>query len=232
MRRAAAFPAASSVGVARSPRVGVPSVLRVVSGGRWACAGVIRMASDVCFGGVCWGVWWGWSGVGYPVVVCPSWVWVVVPAVVPFSSVSWSPFPLLPGSWVVSCPHVVSLPAPCPCVCLPSLGALPCPLASVVLGAPCRDAGSNSHEFARMRICPEFARIRGPLRTRIRNFKFESSVIRLIESIGTYNLPSRLQFTCLHMGMPLPSTISHKRFPKSFRNLPIFVVCCCLHLPC
>ena len=137
VRRAAAFPAASSVGVARTPRVGVPSVLRVVSGGRWACAGVIRMASDVCFGGVCWGVWWGWGGAGLPVVVCPSWVWVVVPAVVPFSSVSWSPFPPLPGSWVVSCPHVVSLPAPCPCVCLPSLGALPCPLACVLLGAPC-----------------------------------------------------------------------------------------------
>ena len=94
------------------------------------------------------------------------------------------------------------------------------------------DAGSNSHEFARIRIRTEFARIRGPLRTRIRNFKLESSVIRLIESIGNYNLPSRLQFTCLHMGMPLPSTISHKRFPKSFRNLAIFVVCCCLHLPC
>ena len=95
-----------------------------------------------------------------------------------------------------------------------------------------RDAGSNSHEFARIRIRPEFARIRGPLRTRIRNFKLESSLIRLIESIGTYNLPSRLQFTCLHMGMPLPSTISHKRFPKSFRNLAFFVVCCCLHSPC
>ena len=95
-----------------------------------------------------------------------------------------------------------------------------------------RDAGSNSHEFARIRIRPEFARIRGPLRTRFRKFKFESSLIRLIESIGTYNLPSRLQFTCLHMGMPLSSTISHKRFPESFRNLAIFVVCCCLHLPC
>ena len=95
-----------------------------------------------------------------------------------------------------------------------------------------RDAGSNSHKFARIRIRPEFARIRGPLRTRIRNFKFESSLIRLIESIGTYNLPSRLQFTCFHMGMPQPSTISHKRYPKSFRNLAILVVCCCLHLPC
>ena len=97
---------------------------------------------------------------------------------------------------------------------------------------PSRDAGSNSHEFARIRICPEFARIRVPLGTRICNFKFESSLIRLIESIGTYNLPSRLHFTCVHMGIPLPSTISHKRFPKSFRNLAIFVVCCCLHLPC
>ena len=129
VRRAAVFPAASSVGVARSPRVGVPFIPRVVSGGRWACAGVIRVASDVCFGGVCWGVWWGWGGAGPPVVVCPSWVWVVVPAVVPSSSVSWSPLPPLPGSWVVSCPHVVSLPGSCPSECLPSLGALPCPLA-------------------------------------------------------------------------------------------------------
>ena len=95
-----------------------------------------------------------------------------------------------------------------------------------------RDAGSNSHEFARIGIRPDFARIRGPLRTRIRNFKLESSLIRLMESIGTYNLSSRLKFTCLHMGMPLPSTISHKRLPKSFPNLAIFVVCGCLHLPC
>ena len=49
MRRAAAFPAASSVGVARSPRVGVPSIPRVVSGGWWVCAGVTRTASDACF---------------------------------------------------------------------------------------------------------------------------------------------------------------------------------------
>ena len=56
VRRAAAFPAAYSVGVARSPRVGVPSILRVVSGGWWVCLGVIRTASDACFGGVCWGV--------------------------------------------------------------------------------------------------------------------------------------------------------------------------------
>ena len=39
---AAVFPAASSVGVARSPRVGVPSISCVVFGGWWACAGVIR----------------------------------------------------------------------------------------------------------------------------------------------------------------------------------------------
>ena len=52
---AAVFPAVSSVGVARSPRVGVPSIPCVVSGGWWACAGVLRTASDLCFGGVCWG---------------------------------------------------------------------------------------------------------------------------------------------------------------------------------
>ena len=151
MRRAAAFSAASSVGVARSPRVGVPSILRVVSGGWWVCAGVIRTASDACFGGVCWGVrpwvswgvWWGWGGAGPPVVVCPSWVWVVVPAVVPFSSVPWSPLPPLPGSWVVSCPHVVSLPASCPCLCLPSLGGpsvpscLSAPLCPLPFPCPC-----------------------------------------------------------------------------------------------
>ena len=89
VRPAAAFPAASSVGVARSPCVGVPSIPRVVSGGWWVCAGVIRTASDACFGGVCrgvrhWescGVWWGWGGAGRPVVVYPSWVWVVASAV-------------------------------------------------------------------------------------------------------------------------------------------------------
>ena len=137
VRRAVAFPAASSVGVARSPRVGVPSIPRVVSGGWWVCAGVIRMASDACFGGACsgvrfresCGVRWGWGGAGLPFVVCPSWVWVVAFAVVLFSSVPWSPLLPLPGLWVVSCPHVVSLPAPCPYGCLPSLGPPPCPLA-------------------------------------------------------------------------------------------------------
>ena len=56
----AVFPAASSVGVARSPCVGVPSIPRPVSGGCWACAGVIRTASDSCFGGV----WWGHAPTG------------------------------------------------------------------------------------------------------------------------------------------------------------------------
>ena len=32
-------------------------------------------------------------------------------------------------TYLVSCPHVVSLPASCPCECLPSLGAPRCPLA-------------------------------------------------------------------------------------------------------
>ena len=66
--RVAAFPAAFSVGV--------PSIPRVVCGGWGVCAGVIRTASDACFGGVCWGVrpgesWgvrWGWGGAGPPVV--------------------------------------------------------------------------------------------------------------------------------------------------------------------
>ena len=52
---AAVFPAASSVGEVRSPPVGVPSIPCVVSGGWWACAGVIPTASDSCFGGMCWG---------------------------------------------------------------------------------------------------------------------------------------------------------------------------------
>ena len=137
MRRAAAFPAASSVGVARSPRTGVPSIPRVVSGGLWVCAGVICTASVAFFGGACWGVrpWescgvrLGWGGAGPPVVVCPSWTWVVAFAVVPLSAVPRSPLLPLPGSRVLSCPHVVSLPVPCPYGCLPSLGAPPCPLA-------------------------------------------------------------------------------------------------------
>ena len=52
---AAVFSAASSVGVARSPRESVPPIPCVVSGGWWACAGVIRTASASCFSGVCWG---------------------------------------------------------------------------------------------------------------------------------------------------------------------------------
>ena len=155
MRRAAAFRAASSVGVARSPRVGVPSILRVVSGGRWVCAGVIRMASDVCFGGVCWGVrprvswgvWWGWGGASPPVVVCPSWVWVVVPALflrvlVPAPAPSWFLGGFLPPcgvasgvlslrvpalTWGPSVPSCLSapwcpLPFPCPCPAPPWCG--------------------------------------------------------------------------------------------------------------
>ena len=96
--------------------------------------------------------------------------------------------------------------------------------------AASRDAGSNSHECARIRIRPEFARIRGPLRIRIRNFKFEFPLDSLefprgLESIGTYNLPSPV---CI---CPLPYGIKHFK-SKSFHNLAIFVVCCCLHSPC
>ena len=73
VRRAAAFPAASSVGVARSPRAGVPSIPRVVSGGWWVCAGMICTASDACFGGVCWGVRPREFGGGGAALVPPSW---------------------------------------------------------------------------------------------------------------------------------------------------------------
>ena len=76
---AAVFPVGSSVGVACSPRAGVPSLPCVVSSGWWACAGVTRMASDSRFGGVCWGRaspgvvrrLLGAGGAGPSVVVCP-----------------------------------------------------------------------------------------------------------------------------------------------------------------
>ena len=150
MRRAAAFPAASSVGVARSPRVGVPSILRVVSGGWWVCAGVIRTASHACFGGVCWGVrprvswgvWWGWGGAGPPVVVnphgCGSWrlPWCLFPPCLgpcsrPFLVLGWFAAPM----WclfrrpvpVSACPHLGPLRALLPECSLVSL-ALPLPL--------------------------------------------------------------------------------------------------------
>ena len=119
---AAVFPAAPSVGVARSPGVGVPFIPCVVSGGWWACAGVIRTASDSCFGGVCWGcappgvvrrllgVGRRWSlRCGMPFLgVGPG---ASRGVLFLCASVSASP---LPGRWVVSCPHVVSLPVPCP----------------------------------------------------------------------------------------------------------------------
>ena len=52
---AAVFRAASSVAVSLSPRVGVPPIPCVASGGWWVCAGVICTASDSCFGGLYWG---------------------------------------------------------------------------------------------------------------------------------------------------------------------------------
>ena len=147
LRRPAAFPAASSVGVARSPRVGVPSIPGVVSGGWWVCAGVIRTASDACFGGACWGVrprgscgvWWGWGGAGPP---CRG---------MPFLGVGpwrlpWCPFP--PRLGPRSCPFLVLGWFPAPMWCLfrrpvpmgacPHLGPLrallpECPLVSLAL---------------------------------------------------------------------------------------------------
>ena len=148
MRRAAVFPVASSVGVARSPRVGVRSIPCVVSGGWWVRAGVIRTASASCFGGTCWGCaspgvvrrslgvgrrlslrrGMPFQGVGRG--ACRS-------AVVPSSSVPRSPLLSLPGPWVVSCPHVVSLPVPCPYGRLPLRAPLPdCPLLPLAFPLP------------------------------------------------------------------------------------------------
>ena len=100
---ATVFPLASSVGVARSPRAGVPSLPCVVSGGVWASAGVFRRASDSRFGGVCWG------------------------RASPGVALGWFPAPTLCRSrcpvpmgaclspWALPCPLAgVSLSAPCP----------------------------------------------------------------------------------------------------------------------
>ena len=153
MRRAAAFPPASSVGVARSPRVGVPSNPGVVSGGWWVCAGVIRMASDACFGDACWrvrprescGVRWGWGGPGPPCRgmpflgvgrgVCRGAVFLY--ASVPAPALSWFLDGYLPPCCVSSGALSLWVPAltwgpfvpsclSCPCCPLPS----PCPCPS------------------------------------------------------------------------------------------------------
>ena len=143
---AAAFPAASSMGVARSPYVSVPPIPCVVPGGPWARAGVIRTASDSCFGGVCWGrappgVVRRPPGGGaalvppsrYALPACGSWC--------PLSSSSapLSLFLPFPGPSVVSCSHVVgplgalSLWAPA-CHFGPFRALLPeCPSLSVAL---------------------------------------------------------------------------------------------------
>ena len=149
VRGAAAFPAAYSVGVARSPRVGVPSIPRVVSGGWWVCAGVFCTASDACFGGVCrgvrpresWGVRWGWGGAGPPVVVCPSSVWVMAFAMLPFSYLPWSrsrPFLIL--GWFPAPMWCISR-RPVPVSACPHLGPLRAllpewPLVSLALSLP------------------------------------------------------------------------------------------------
>ena len=141
MRRAAVFPVASSVGVARSPRVGVPTFTCVASGGWWVWAGVIRTASASCFGGACWGcaspgvvqrslgVGRCWSlrrgmpflGVGRGACRGALFLCASVPAPVP----SWSMGGFLAPRCVSS--GALSLWAPAP----------PCPLARVSLAAPC-----------------------------------------------------------------------------------------------
>ena len=147
--RAAVFPAASSVGLARSPRVGVPSIPRVVSGGWWVCAGVIRTPSDASSGGACWGmrprescgVQWGGAA-----LVPPS--WYALPGCGSWR-LPWCPFPPCLGPR--SCPFLVLgwFAAPMWCLfrhpvpmgaCLhlgPLRALLPeCPLVSLALPLP------------------------------------------------------------------------------------------------
>ena len=149
MRRGAAFPAASSVGVARSPRVGVPSIPRVVSFGLWVCVGVIRTAWDACFGGACWGLRpWESCGArwGGAALVPPS--WYALPGCGSWR-LPWCPFPPCLGPR--SCPFLVLgwFPAPMWCpfrrpvpigACLhfgPLRALLPeCPLVSLALPLP------------------------------------------------------------------------------------------------
>ena len=60
------------------------------------------------------GVCLGLGGARSSVLVWPSCVWVLVPAVVSSFSAPRSLFLPLPRPWVVPCSHVVSLPVPCP----------------------------------------------------------------------------------------------------------------------
>ena len=144
---AAVFPVGSSLGVARSPRAGVPSLPCVVSVGWWACAGVIRMASDSRFGGVCWGRAspgvvrrpLGVGGAGPSVVVCPFCGWVLVPAAMSSFPAPRSLFPSLPFlalGWFPA-PTLCRSRCPVPMGACLSPSALPCPLAGVSLSASC-----------------------------------------------------------------------------------------------
>ena len=150
MRRAAVFPEASSVGVAHSPRVGVPSIPRVVSGGWWMRAGVIRTASNSCFGGACWGcaspgvvrrslgVGRRWSlrrgmsflGVGRGACRGALFLCVSVPAPAP----SWSLGGFLPPLCVSS--GALSLWAPAPHLGPLRVPLRECPLLSLALPLP------------------------------------------------------------------------------------------------
>ena len=138
-----------SVGVARSPRVGVPSIPRVVSGGWWVCAGVIRTASDACFGGACWGCAPGSHGAfggSGAALVPPS--WYALPGCGSWR-LPWCPFP--PRLGPRSCPFLVlgwfSAPMWClfrrpvpmgACLHLGPLRVLlpECPLVSLALSLP------------------------------------------------------------------------------------------------
>ena len=118
----AVFSAAFSVGVAPSPRVGVPSF--PCAGLSWSGpCGVRSVLRRPVLAGVrhqgSRDVSCGWGGAGSSVVACPSCVCALVPVVALSPSV---PRPLvvpLPGPFVVSCPRVALPPVPCPCVRLP-----------------------------------------------------------------------------------------------------------------
>ena len=157
VRREVVFPAASSVAAERSPRVGVPSIPRVVSGGWWVCACVIRTVFDSCFGGACWGcaspgvvprslgVGRRWSlRCGMPFLsvgrgACHGALFLC--ASVPAPAPSWSSGGFLPPRYVSSgalslwapAPHLGPLRAPLPECPLLSL-ALPLPLPFPLLG--------------------------------------------------------------------------------------------------
>ena len=148
---AAVSPAASSVCVAHLTRADVPSILCVVSGGWWVCAGVIRTASNSFFGGACcgcappgvvrhslgvgqrWSLCRGMPFLGVGPGACRGVLFLC--ASVPAPAPSWSLVSFLPPRCVASgalslwalAPHLGPLCAPLP-ECPFSFLALPLPV--------------------------------------------------------------------------------------------------------